>query len=552
MRSCGLWAIIFGWFLLALFCCPGVCQAAAEVTSVRDADAACAECHQKIYTTYLGTRMANASGLAVNGIEPGVFTHAPSGVQYRISLEDGQAWLTYSRSGDPAFHGKQRLSYFLGSGNHGRTYLYSVEGYWFETPIAYYARKRGYDMRPAYLNDKEMPFNLPVSASCLRCHMSGTQMQDAGTRNHYTGLPFTQGGITCEACHGDTAQHVETRGKVAAVNPAKLDPERRDSVCISCHLEGDSNVQHLGRSVVMYKPGDKLSDLISYYVRAGAGTTNRAVSQVEALSLSKCKRVSGDRMSCISCHSPHASIPTAGRAAYYRAKCLACHTQPKYAAAHYSGNQDCTSCHMPKSSPVDIPHEQWTDHRILRQANIAALEDPSHSEPPLTPVGTVNADMSDRDLGLAYYNLAVDGDVTAAARARTLLETAARSNPSDSAVFSALGVLSEIRNDRKSALEFYRLALRDPDCYTAAINLGVLLARSGQVKQAVDLWQTTFSRNQDITELGMNLAAARCMLGDKPAAEDVLRRVLYFNPDHQRARQELSAIESGRQACVAQ
>ena len=137
--------------LLLSWCLPD----AAAVTSVRDADAVCADCHQKIYTTYLGTRMANASGLAANGIEPGVspMRHLASNTAFR--WKDGQAWLTYSARAIPRSTVKQRLSYFLGSGNHGRTYLYSVEGYWFETPIAYYARKRGYDMRPAYLKTKK-------------------------------------------------------------------------------------------------------------------------------------------------------------------------------------------------------------------------------------------------------------------------------------------------------------------------------------------------------------------------------------------------------------
>lgn len=537
-------------FLMALSSHPGLCDRSASVISVREADAVCAKCHQQVYTSYLSTRMANASGLAVNGLEPGAFTHRPSGVQYRVLQQDGETWLTYIRGGDD-LHGKQKLEYFLGSGNHGRTYLYSVDGYWFETPIAYYARKGGYDMRPAYLNDKEMPFNLPVSASCLRCHMSGAQVEDPGTRNHYTGLPFLHGGITCEACHGDAAQHVASDGKAAVINPAKLDPERRDSVCISCHLEGDSSVQHLGRSIVNYKPGDKVSDYISYYVRAGAGTTSRAVSQVEALSLSNCKRVSGDRMSCMSCHNPHASIPAADRTAYYRGKCLACHTQAKYATAHYSDNRDCTQCHMPKSSPTDIPHEQWTDHRILRQAAMAALEDPSRAEATLVPVPGTHPNSSQRDLALAYYNLVVNGDVSEAQRTRALLESAQKSNPADVTVAAALGVLSELQNDRKAATEFYRLALHDPNAYNAAINLGVLLARSGQLHEAADLWEKTFARNQDITELGMNLAAVECMLGDKPAAEKALQRVLHFNPDHNRARKELSAINLGQQACIA-
>jgi hypothetical protein len=50
----------------------------------------------------------------------------------------------------------------------------------------------------------------------------------------------------------------------------------------------------------------------------------------------------------------------------------------------------------------------------------------------------------------------------------------------------------------------------------------------------------------------MNLAAVRCMLGDKAAAEQALQRVLFYSPDHQAARQELAAIESSQQPCPAQ
>ncbi|MGA8029198.1 MAG: cytochrome c3 family protein [Bryobacteraceae bacterium] len=495
--------------------------------------------------------MANASGPALDGVETAAFNHSASGVQYQISVEDSEVWLEYSRPGGESLRGKQKLEYFLGSGNHGRTYLYSVNGYWFETPIAYYARKHGYDMRPAYLNDEEMPFNLPVSASCLRCHMSGTQVEDPGTRNHYKSVPFLHGGITCEACHGDSSQHVAAGGKAAIVNPAKLDAERRDSVCISCHLEGDASVERRNRSAVDYKPGERFADYVSSFVRAGAAVRNRAVSQVEAQNSSQCKRVSGDRMSCMSCHNPHYSPQAGERVAFYRGKCLACHTQWKYATAHYPENQDCTSCHMPKSTPTDIPHEQWTDHRILRQASTVELQPAISGDMQLIPAAGTFLHSTERDLGLAYYNLVSDGDLSISERAWSLLEGANKTDPADIKVLTALGVLAQLRNDRQEAYRFYKAALeRNTNDYTAAMNCGVLLARSGQLKSAAELWESTFTRNEDITELGMNLASARCMLGDKMAAESVLRRVLLYSPDHQRAREELSAMESGGETCA--
>lgn len=540
------------WLTVALLARGGMPQQAAragELTSVRETDAVCAKCHEQIYRSYLRTPMANASGLAVDGLEAGSFLHVPSGVEYRVFKEGGVAWLSYERS-DPQLHGRQRLQYFMGSGNHGRTYLYSVNGYWFETPIAYYARKHGYDMRPAYLNDKEMPFNLPMNASCLRCHVSGARAEDAGTRNHYESEPFLHGGITCEACHGDGTAHVMSGRKGAIVNPVELDSERRDSVCINCHLEGDAAVPRRGRSAVEYRPGEKIADYVSYFVRQSARTSTRAVSQVEALNLSACKRVSGARMSCITCHDPHRSSPAEERIAFYRGKCLACHTQAKYATAHFSENPDCTQCHMPKSAPTDIPHEQWTDHRILRRTGMAMLQPGESGDSGIIPVPGIEQEPDERELALAYYNVVTDGELSESARARALLNDAAKSNPGDTEVLKALGVLAQMRNDRGDAAEFYQKVLQqNPNDYTAALNWGVLLARSGQLKQAAHLWMSAFARNEDVTELGMNLAAVHCLSGDRSAAENVLKRVLLYSPDHQRAREEMSAMESGQTAC---
>ena len=65
------------------------------------------------------------------------------------------------------------------------------------------------------------------------------------------------------------------------INPAKLDGDRRDSICISCHLEGDTSVEHRGRSVANFKPGERIQDYSSYFVYAGANMADRGVSEIE-------------------------------------------------------------------------------------------------------------------------------------------------------------------------------------------------------------------------------------------------------------------------------
>src|SRR6187402_2432249 len=82
--------------------------AAARATPVREADAACARCHQQIFNSYLKTPMANASGLAGDRWLPGTFHHAPSKTDYRFFTEDGSEWMSYARPGDAGMQGKYR------------------------------------------------------------------------------------------------------------------------------------------------------------------------------------------------------------------------------------------------------------------------------------------------------------------------------------------------------------------------------------------------------------------------------------------------------------
>ena len=543
------------FFLLALSCAGSGFSRQTEapapkVTSVRELDAPCAKCHDQIYQRYLTTPMANASGLATDGMTPGNYSDAASGITYRVFEKDGAAWLRYDRPGDKNLHGEQKLGYFMGSGNHARTYLYAINGYWFETPIAYYREKGSYDMRPSFQGEKEMPFNLPQNAECIRCHMNGAQVEDPGTRNHYKGLPFLHGGIACEDCHGDASAHVAHGGDGSILNLTKLDAERQVGVCLLCHLEGDVSVEHRGRSIMNYKPGDRIADYISYFVRSGAGGTNRGVSQVEGLYLSMCKRMSGAKMSCTTCHDPHYSPTTEERTTFYRTKCLTCHTDAKYATTHFHSTPDCTSCHMPQREAPDLAHSAWTDHRILARPSAAAPAQAPGGAVDLIPVPGVASEATPRDVALAYYQLVAAGDLSVAERARSLLEDVVRSDPGDSDVVAALGFLAYLRGDRQKASVFYESALSfDPNNFNVAIDLGVLLARAGRLQRAADLWSSTFENNEDITELGMNVATAQCGLGERKAAEDALRRVLIYSPDHRAAQEELSAIESGRQTC---
>src|SRR5271156_271825 len=70
---------------------------AAGKLMLDDPDRACAQCHKDIYERYKGTAMARGSGIATDGLIQGEFTHATSGIRYKLVLRDGQAWMIYDR-----------------------------------------------------------------------------------------------------------------------------------------------------------------------------------------------------------------------------------------------------------------------------------------------------------------------------------------------------------------------------------------------------------------------------------------------------------------------
>lgn len=510
----------------------------------------CASCHRDIANEYSRTAMATASGAAKDAVITGEFDHKESQVHYRVYQQVGKVWMSYEREGKDGIQGKKELEYYIGSGKKGRTYLFSEEGFWFEAPINWYSQEKRWNMTPAYVDAERIPLNLPAYPDCLNCHTSGMRPPLAGTDSKYAGEPFAHGGISCQRCHGSGDMHAGGKGPI--VNPAKLPPEQRDSICMECHFEGTVAVQQPEKHLYEFQPGERLSDYMHYFVVSELPKTQtpQALSQFEALSQSTCKKQSGDKMWCGSCHDAHSEPAEKEKAAYYRGKCIACHGEA-FARQHHADKADCTHCHMPELPAKDVAHTETTDHRILRYPNEAPLPQLQLRGKPLKAF-PVKAGVltTTRDYALAWESLAQRDWPGASRFAEEYLQQALKERPDDSALLTAMGFVAQKHGRANDARGYYEHALKvNPLASDAATDLGILEAEQGNLRRAVVLWNSAFLRVPNRSAIGMNLAMAFCVSGQKEVARQFVERVLEFNPDYAKGKSLLQHLSEDPAQC---
>jgi hypothetical protein len=237
---------------------------------------------------------------------------------------------------------------------------------------------------------------------CLKCH---TTHGEPNSRDEM-GTPSLRSrvaefGISCEACHGPGAAHVEANRdsstatpKTGIINPARLPHDRSAQVCGQCHSVLGNRSEAAYKSWIeggdSYRPGDDLlADPIHFLVRGRAdlmpdrpthipdpatmgsfwpdGMIRVTGREFNGLIESPCYQ--RGEMSCLSCHQMHQRHGDPRPAAAWAAgqlkpdmdgnrACLQCHnsfqdatrlTQHTHHAADSSGSK-CYNCHMPNTT----------------------------------------------------------------------------------------------------------------------------------------------------------------------------------------------------------
>jgi hypothetical protein len=475
-------------------------------------NAVCARCHAAIARQYAATPMARTSGrTGTPGFTESFATQAAAGARVApgFVLELGGV--------------SRRLEWFLGSGHIGRSYLFRKGGQLFQAPVSYYAEPRKWDVSPGYENKPYLEMTRAVEQACLQCHASRLQPAAAAQ-------PFLEAGVSCERCHGAGEKHAAAPSPRNIVNPARLAPEPRDSVCAQCHLTGAARIARAGRERGSFQPGQPLRDHVAVFVAAGdaaAGPT--ATSHFEKFARSRCKQASGEKLWCGTCHTVHA----AATPETHNRQCQTCH-QP--AACTGGGGPDCIACHMPKSAGASIEHLAFTDHSIPRRP--AASGGTAEPVTELREFWTGSA--SPRDTAMGYAAAAA---AEPALRAAAFAKLQAFAATSDVPLLSQLAQFQErMGREAEAAAIYERILLLDPAHAASAVNLGTLHIRQGRPREAMALWLRALARNPALIGARLNLAVAQYQSGDPAAARKSLEAVLDYEPLHPAARRMLDQL----------
>jgi tetratricopeptide (TPR) repeat protein len=385
---------------------------------------ACARCHRARHESYLRTTHSRALAELDPAAEPpdGTFEHPRSGRTFRVYREGGRLRheeVLRTAQGSEMARIDVPVRYVIGSGQFVRSYLVELDGFLHESPITWYSARKRWDMSPGYDAPAHWGFERPAEGGCILCHAG--RFDTGGTLHHVT---FREQAIGCESCHGPGSLHQERHASTThepgsqdftIVNPARLSRPLQEAVCALCHLNGPAAVRRRGRQLDDYRPGMPLTDYRIDYRFAADSETMTVVGHFEQLRRSACYQKS-PQLSCLTCHDLHARQRPADPIAYYRQKCLDCHSdlacrlEPAERKKRNAAD-NCVACHMPRGD-TEIPHIAFTHHRIGRHAPTGhTAPDALVHVPDLAPVEDIDhleAWEKQRGLGLAYLQVSVD------------------------------------------------------------------------------------------------------------------------------------------------
>ncbi len=303
--------------------------------------APCESCHPLESKAHAQTRMASAmlpalqSAFAQN-IEKLALHEAGGGYQF-VYKKNASNLIVISFRGSDAAEGT--IDWVLGSGAQGQTPIVRSGSTFLESRVSFFPKLERYGItvgqNAAPSGNAILSLGRPKTPSelsqCLGCH--STVLDSSFTKI----VP----GVQCEKCHPGAASHAA--GKGMPFNPGKLTAGEQVRFCGNCHR-----------------------------VSPPVDDTQLENIRFQPLRLMKSRCFGSGKLACTTCHPAHQDARR-NAAAFYNAKCLACHLSSTHAGStphvNASAHADCIGCHMPQ---VQLhPALRFTDHfiRVVRSTD---------------------------------------------------------------------------------------------------------------------------------------------------------------------------------------
>jgi tetratricopeptide (TPR) repeat protein len=437
----------------------------------------------------------------------------------------------------------------VGSGNHGYSFVSEMNGYLSLLPLGWYRSASKWDLSPGFERHNAR-FDRKVPIECVACHNAMPQYIPNSRNRYHTPLP---NGIDCERCHGPGELHVQLRsgsGPTPApgaadftiVNPARLPIDRRDDVCLQCHLISDSAVLAQGKEWTSYRPGERLSDSRrDLFLKPEDPAQFGFSSHATRLRLSRCWSDGPKRgtLTCITCHDSHKSQHDVPRSSY-NAKCTQCHEPTDCRRPSFDANDsdaDCVQCHMRQGSPANIAHTVFTDHWIRAKPQPHA---PAGAMNPLDamPGGRLQfIDFADggppvsatvRALAIAkYFDIRRAPDRRQALDA---LEEALEEDSENPELHFWLGTTRATMGRWKPALESFRKAAEKLSDPLTQNGLGEAQRETGRISESITTLTRCAEQYPDFLQTYREIAETYAQAGNLQAAIIALNRSLELYP----------------------
>lgn len=249
--------------------------------------------------------------------------------QYNAQSESGHA-RALAKESDP-----KKGDWAFGSSTHATTWVSrSSATHYLEHGLSWFRRTNSLSRTPGHPNDQGVSYRLYDPGAqilrCFSCHSTGplSVTPEQGIQPH-------EPGVRCEVCHGPGQSHIQAKGgRFNIENPKRFQAAAINEQCGACHRQS--------------KPGVSDTDW-----RDPWNVRHQPVYLAE----SRCYLRSEGKLSCLTCHDPHAKLNT--NPAAYNAVCSNCHAKPSHKIVQAGS---CVACHMPAVAPS--PSISFSNHWI--------------------------------------------------------------------------------------------------------------------------------------------------------------------------------------------